>query len=144
MNNLPACMYFSSCSRLCSTSAGVSVKIFFGGNAGTTLLPYSFFICLDKTQDVKVKLRTNSLEQPAFLFLLTIKEKQIAQLIFFKSHLEHLWNQIYKFIGLNRLLSAQRSSILNWSVVDSFFYEVHSCCWSWDESQVYFKPRFND
>lgn len=90
MNNLPACMYFSSCSRLCSTSAGVSVKIFFGGNAGTTLLPYSFFICLDKTQDVKVKLRTNSLEQPAFLFLLTIKEKQIAQLICFKSHLEHL------------------------------------------------------
>lgn len=50
VSNLPACMYFSSCSRLCSTSAGVSVKIFFGGNAGTTLLPYSFFICLCTTQ----------------------------------------------------------------------------------------------
>lgn len=51
--NLPACMYFSSCSRLCSTSAGVKVKIFFGGNAGTTLLPYSFFICRYKTQVVR-------------------------------------------------------------------------------------------
>lgn len=40
--SLPACMYFSSCSRRCSTSAGVSVKIFFGGKAGTTLAPYSF------------------------------------------------------------------------------------------------------
>ena len=40
--SLPACMYFSSCSRRCSTSAGVSVKIFFGGKAGTTFAPYSF------------------------------------------------------------------------------------------------------
>lgn len=39
---LPACMYFSSCSLRCSTSAGVSVKIFFGGKAGTTFVPYSF------------------------------------------------------------------------------------------------------
>lgn len=41
----PACMYFSNCSRLCSTSAGVRVKIFFGGKVGAMLLPYSFFIC---------------------------------------------------------------------------------------------------
>lgn len=38
-------MYFSNCSRLCSTSAGVRVKIFFGGKVGAMLLPYSFFIC---------------------------------------------------------------------------------------------------
>lgn len=55
MNNSPACMYFSSCSRLCSTSAGVSVKIFFGGKAGTTLLPYSFFICWYDTKDLKMR-----------------------------------------------------------------------------------------
>ncbi len=54
-------MYFSSCSRLCSTSAGVSVKIFFGGNAGTTLLPYSFFICWYETQVVKVRLQESRL-----------------------------------------------------------------------------------
>lgn len=49
-------MYFSSCSLLCSTSAGVSVKIFLGGNAGTTLLPYSFFICRGGGQEAEALL----------------------------------------------------------------------------------------
>lgn len=76
MNNLPACMYFSSCSRLSSTSAGVSVKIFFGGKAGTTLLPYSFFICWCKTEDVKInrEFAVQQAIQPVFFLLLTIKE----------------------------------------------------------------------
>lgn len=53
LKNSPACMYFSSCSRLCSTSAGVRVKIFFGGKLGTTLLPYSFLICKCKSKKRK-------------------------------------------------------------------------------------------
>lgn len=41
-------MYFSNCSRLCSTSAGVREKSFFGGNAGSTLAPYSFRSYVEK------------------------------------------------------------------------------------------------
>lgn len=59
-------MYFSSCSRLCSTSAGVRVKIFFGGNAGTTLLPYSFLICGYSTRVVKVRLQDGGLRNRYF------------------------------------------------------------------------------
>lgn len=86
MRTIPACMYFSSCSRLCSTSAGVSVKIFFGGKAGTTLLPYSFFICWYKTHVVKVRLRHRQAKLVTSLILAAL----ITEIRFFPSH-PHVW-----------------------------------------------------
>lgn len=104
MRTIPACMYFSSCSRLCSTSAGVSVKIFFGGKAGTTLLPYSFFICWCKAHVVKVCLQLRQAKLVISLILAALNQRS---LIFFH-HISMCENQTWPFSWPKHLSPEER------------------------------------
>lgn len=106
MRTIPACMYFSSCSRRCSTSAGVSVKIFFGGKAGTTVLPYSFFICWYKTHVVKGRLWHRRVKLVICLILAALNQRNL--IFFFPHHIPMCENQTWPFSWPKHLSSEEQ------------------------------------